>query len=202
MSKKEFSEFLKRQTPGVLQEEKPIDWVAEKERWLRQLSTLYNMVETFLKEYTDSGQIAISYNNMELSEENLGCYTVRAMTLAFGTNRVALTPIGTLLIGTAGRVDMTGPRGTVRLILADKDSTGLRVQVRVLDPTAPAQREVAKPINWEWKVVVTNPPRLPYQYTRTVPSVPVGSIAAAPRMTYLKLTQDTFLDALMGISNG
>jgi hypothetical protein len=180
MSKKEFTEFISRQKPPVTKEEKPIDWAAQKEEWLKYLSDLYRMVESFLKEYTDSGKIALQYKNIELSEENIGRYTVQAMTLTFGTNRITLTPIGTLLIGTKGRVDMIGPKGPVRLILADKDSTGIRVTVRVLDANTPAVEEVTKPINWEWKVVVTN----------------------APRMSYQKLTQETFFNAIMEVSNG
>lgn len=101
------------------------------------------------------------------------------MTLAFGANRITLTPVGTLLIAAKGRVDMTGPRGTVRPILADKDSTGVKIAVRMLDANTPAVEEVAKPIHWEWKVVVTN----------------------APRISYQKLTQETFFNAIMEVSN-
>jgi len=141
MSKKEFAEFISRQRPPVAKDEKPIDWATEKEDWLKYLSDLYRMVESFLKEFIDSGQIALEYKNIELSEENIGRYTARAMTLAFGTNRITLAPIGTLLIGTRGRVDMTGPKGTVRLMLADKDSAGLKITVRVRDANTPAVEE-------------------------------------------------------------
>jgi hypothetical protein len=183
MSKKEFTDFINRQKPIV--EEPPINWATEKERWFEFLDNLYQMIERFLKEYTDLRKILLTYNEIELTEENIGRYTVRAMELAFGTNRVTLTPIGTLLIGTRGRVDMTGPRGTRRLILADKNSTGIRVVVRahVLrpgePPPQPAPVDVRGP-DWEWKIVVPNAP---------------------PQSSYQRLTQDNFFDALMEISN-
>jgi len=180
MSKKEFSDFINRQRPPVAKDEKPVDWGAEKEQWLKYLNELYQMVEAFLKEFIENGSIVFEYKRLVLSEENIGEYEVRVMVLTFGTNQIKLTPIGTLLIGTKGRVDMTGPKGTVRMILADKDSTGIKIIVRMLDANAPAVQEEAKPINWEWKVVVTN----------------------APGMSYQKLTQDTFFNALMEVSNG
>jgi hypothetical protein len=183
MSKKEFSDFINQQKPPV--EETPIDWEAEKEEWLRYLDDLYKMIESFLNEYTDSGRISLAYQQLELTEENIGRYTVREMTLAFGTNRLTLTPIGTLLIGTKGRVDMIGPRGTVRLILADKKSTGIKIVMmsHVLEPGAaptapPFSKEASKP-DWEWKIVVT----------------------LAPQLTYRNLTQESFFDAIMEISN-
>jgi hypothetical protein len=180
MSKKEFLDFINRQKPPVAKDEKPIDWSAEKEQWLEYLNKLYQMVEYFLKEFIDDNRIITNYKSLMLSEENIGQYEVRALTLIFGTNQIKLTPVGTLLIGTKGRVDMTGPKGTVRLILADKDSTGHKFTVRVLDVNEPAAQEESKLINWEWKVVVTN----------------------APRISYQKLTQETFFNAIMEVSNG
>jgi hypothetical protein len=180
MSKKEFAEFISRQGSPVVRNERPVDWVAQKNEWLQYLNDLYQMVETFLKEYVESQQIAIEYKNIELTEEDIGRYTAKVMTLLFGANKITLTPIGTLLIGTKGRVDMTSPRGTVRLLLADKDSTGLKITVRAAN--TPTVEEVPKPINWEWKTAVMNAP--------------------GRMISYQKLTQETFFNAIMELSNG
>ena len=180
MSKKNFAEFISRQNPPIMEDERPVDWTVQKNEWLQYLSDLYQMVESFLKEYVENKQIAIEYKNIELEEENIGRYTVKTLTLLFGANKITLTPIGTLLIGTKGRVDMTGPRGTVRLLLADKDSAGLKIIVR--SGNAPLVEEVPKPINWEWKIAVMNAP--------------------GRMISYQKLTQETFFDAIMDLSNG
>jgi hypothetical protein len=182
MSKKEFAEFISRQRPPVVKEEKAIDWNTEKAEWLKHLSDLYRMIESFLKDYIDSGNIVLEYSNIEITEDNIGRYTVKAMKLSFGTNNITFTPIGTLLIGTKGRVDMAGPKGTVRLLLADKDSTRLRITVTVRDTNMPAVEEVPKPINWEWKIAIMNAPKR--------------------GVSYQKLTQETFLNAIMELSNG
>jgi hypothetical protein len=183
MSKKEFAAFINRQPPP----EEPIDWNAQKDEWLKFLNDLYEMLETFLKEFVESGHITLKYKNIAITEDDIGRYTTRALTLTFGANSITLTPIGTMLINTKGRVDMTGPKGTVRLLLADKDATGLgwasqagRQPVRVRDPNSPAVEEPEKQVNWEWKIAVPN----------------------TPRLTYQKLTQETFLDAIMEVANG
>jgi hypothetical protein len=162
------------------------DWNAEKTEWLQHLDNLYRIVESFLREYIDRHQIIVSYNKTYLTEENIGTYEVRAMALAFGANRLELFPIGTLLIGTKGRVDLKGPRGIVRLILADKNSTGIKIIIRsqVLEPgrpptSQPYSQEIPKP-DWVWKIVATR----------------------TPQLTYQDLTQDSLFDAIMAVSNG
>jgi hypothetical protein len=183
MSKKEFAEFMSRQVPRT--EEPPIDWEGEKKEWLMLLDSLYQMIQKFLAEYIKSGQISVAYKGIELNEEGIGRYSARIMSLVFGTNQISLTPIGTMLIGTKGRVDMNGPRGTRRLLLADRNSTGIKVVVttRTIRPGVPLPQRAPEPIrkpDWEWKLVI------PY---------------APPQASYQKLTQDAFLDALMEISN-
>lgn len=162
----------------------PIDWEAEKNEWLQYLDILYKDVEIFLYEYVKENRISITYENMNLNEENIGQYTVREMRLAFGNNRLRLTPIGTLLIGTKGRVDMVGPRGTVRLILADKESAGIKVIIsaqalgRGAAPTEQPFSQEPRKIDWEWKIVVST----------------------TPQLTYRQLTQEAFFDAIIEVS--
>ncbi len=177
MSIKDFEQFLSRQR--LPKEELPVDWDLQRREWLDFVALLYTNIEGFLRSFAEGGRISISYDNLTLTEENIGTYAVRRMTILLGLNRIVLTPIGTLLIGTKGRVDMTGPRGTKRFILADRDSQGMKFVVRIRNSSTPVVEEETKPINWEWKIV---------------------SNSAAP--LYNTLTQDAFLNTLMEISNG
>jgi hypothetical protein len=84
------------------------------------------------------------------------------MQLAIGLQKIILTPIGTMLIGMRGRVDMIGARGMVRMILADRDSTGSKITTRIsidcgklFDGEKPELRE----INWVWKIIQESPVR-------------------------------------------
>ena len=76
---------------------------------------------------------------------------------------------------------MIGPKGIIGVILADKDSKGLKFKVTVATPNKPAKPPPQpKAIDWEWKMILRNTTRLQYE----------------------KLAADSFLDGLMEISNG
>ena len=53
------------------------------------------------------------------------------MTADFAGQKLIFEPIGTLLIGTKGRIDMEGVKGRVQFILADKSSKGMKVNVSI-----------------------------------------------------------------------
>jgi hypothetical protein len=44
------------------------------------------------------------------------------MILGIGRQEITLTPVGTLLFGSKGRVDVEGPAGRTRLVLVDQQS--------------------------------------------------------------------------------
>lgn len=179
MSIAEFNKFLSRQ-----QKPEPIDpdfYPRQLREWRDYLQKLYDRVQGYLKSYIDAGSISLSYEDIELSEENLGSYTVKEANIQLGLNFIKLSPIGTLLIGTKGRVDIKGPRGIQRLILADRDSSNIKITVQIVDPNNPPPSTVPKIPNWEWKLV-SSPP--------------------STRPTFETLTQENFLNALMAVSNG
>lgn len=97
-----------------------------------------------------------------------------------------MTPIGTVLIGTKGRVDFSGRAGTVRFILADKSSSGPKFETRIFmseeekNKFEEQEKNNPKPeINWVWKIS-----------------------SDPPKITYTALNQDTFLQCLMQVING
>lgn len=103
MSKKEFADFISRQVPAPPPESPP-DWAAELQQWLKHLADLYALVDSALADFTAKGQIVIERREIELTEENIGHYKAPSRMIKFGTNTISMVPIGTLLIGTRGRV--------------------------------------------------------------------------------------------------
>ncbi|CAH0341803.1 hypothetical protein [Rhizobium sp. CECT 9324] len=176
----EFDEFVLRQQSTEI-EAASVDWCQERDQWLDYLNVLYTAVEAFLKPYIDGGTIAISYKDVLLNEENIGEYTARQMVLQIGKQHVVFTPIGTLLIGTKGRVDVEGAAGKARLILADRDAQRPQIKVTVKrDGDNP--RPVTEPptdIDWTWKIA-------------TMP----------PQVSYIDLTQDSLFELVMEVANG
>src|SRR4051794_15229101 len=116
MPNPEFELFLERkdrEAKAVAE----VDWESLKTQWLDALGTLYRDVETWLGAYVRAGKIKIEKSTCDLFEEEFGHYTVESRIITIGQNRVILKPVGALLLGARGRVDLEGPRETAMLLL-------------------------------------------------------------------------------------
>ena len=182
MTKQQFEEFLEQKARET-REAKPIDWESQKRDWLRNLAGFYSAIEGFLRPYQESGMLRLERSSVRLSEEHIGSYEAGSMTILIGSDKVEILPIGTLVIAARGRVDMTGPAGTVKFILTGKHSKGVKTSFRVVGEEPPAQRapapEPAAPEELVWKIAT-----------------------APPRIQFIELNPETFFSALMEVTNG
>ena len=87
-----------------------------------------------------------------------------------------------MLIGSKGRVDVQGPRGSARLGLINKKVTHARqlIHVRISLPGDPPPAPESSPekIDWAWKI-----------------------ITPAPEMKFIELTEDSFFDMVLGVAD-
>ncbi len=176
-----FDEFVKSQQGPAHPE---IDWNLRCREWLRHLDELYDQIQGFLKDYIDSGQIEFEPGEVELNEENIGPYIARRITLKIGRKKVNLIPVGTLLIGSKGRVDVIGPRGTsVPILLIDSKATKasdmIRIQVSFGGKPPNVPRKEPGEITWEWKMITRPPER-----------------------RFIELNPETFFKMIMEVANG
>ena len=179
MSKKDFEEFLNKHATKT--PEKEINWEAQKEEWLDYINQFYKSVKEWLEPYRAGGKVSYEFKPLMLTEENIGTYAVDAMHVNFAGQKITLEPIGTLLIGTKGRIDLEGARGRVQFILADKDSKGMKANVSVSIGGQPEKKpEERKNPDWTWKIVLREPRKI----------------------SYAEFNEDNFFDALMEIVNG
>ena len=178
MSKK-FADFIKNRQAS--QADEVIDWDKQRNDWLKYLSDFYVLVENSLKPYINQQQVSISFEPKQMFEEEIGSYEVKSARIKIGHSEAKLDPIGTLLVGAKGRVDLVGPQGTARFVLVDADSAGPKITIRsVMEgqelPPEPPPKKVE---NWVWR-------------RTTMP----------PRITYLPLTEESFQDSLVEVMNG
>ena len=133
MSKQTFDEFVKKQVDQAKanQATNEIDWNKTREDWLRELCDLYSRMEKYLKKYTDKDQIRIRRDQVHLSEDHLGTYEAETLTFLIGHEKVVAKPIGTLLIGAWGRVDLVGARGSLRIVLLEKGGPTIRTRIEI-----------------------------------------------------------------------
>jgi hypothetical protein len=183
----QFRDFVERQKRSA-SGDAVRDWTRERDEWLGHLQQLYDRIAEYLDEYIKSDTIKLHKLPIELNEENIGTYTAERLAIVIGPQEILLTPIGTLLIGSKGRVDIKGSAGNSRLVLIDKDLTHARQMIRVTvttippggsPPSTPEPPRTPQKIEWEWKIV-----------------------SRPPVMQFIELNKETFFEILMEVSNG
>ena len=173
-----FDEFIKRETQNEkdLSEQKRI----RLKEWQNNLKKLYDIVKDFLKEYSQTGKVKIIEEDTDITEEFLGTYTTQKMTIYLGNlgKHIELNPIGACVIAAFGRVDMSGKNGTVRIVLVDSKLDCPHIIATIPDNTDEKQHEIseAKP-DLVWRFV-----------------------KAPPKMSYIPIERETFLEQLMLLS--
>ena len=103
----------------------------QRDEWLVYLNKLYKEIESFIGKYSSLGQIRCRYQAIGLNEEYIGSYNAKQMVLRIGKQEVRLEPIGTLLIGSKGRVDVVGSSGKAQILLVDSRVSDPRSLVHV-----------------------------------------------------------------------
>ena len=134
-----------------------------RDEWLRDLDSLYRMIEGYLQEYIVDGLIRRSFTEIELDEPDIGKYSARKMDINIGKQRVSLVPIGTQLVGCKGRVDAEGSAGRAQILLLDErvkraaDLIKVRVSTEGSDPHLSPSVPAANPqISWTWKILTNS----------------------------------------------
>ncbi|MGI9250513.1 MAG: hypothetical protein ACR2PR_04885 [Pseudohongiellaceae bacterium] len=179
MENSDFDNFI-NEINKVKKKESQVDWSARREEWLEYLSVLYNKVEVFLQPYVESGKITLEEKSVKLNEEYIGSYDATALDLFMGNIQITLTPVGTSnIIGARGRVDMRGPRGTVKFVLVPEGSSRVNIRMDIREKSV-SEQQTSKPVdNWEWKIS-TRPPVI----------------------SFIKLEEESFQTALLEVANG
>ena len=88
-------------------------------------------MERHLTPFTQAGEIEIERTPLTLREDHLGSYDADKLTFKIGRDKIVAKPIGTLLVGARGRVDLSGPRKTLKIVLLDKGGPGLTAKIKV-----------------------------------------------------------------------
>ncbi len=182
MATTDFDRFVARQQQAAA-EVAAIDWENERDEWLEHLNSLHTKVKSLLIKYLRSGQITAESVQVILNEENIGLYEAPQMVLRIGGQQVNLVPVGTLLIGAKGRVDVIGPAGRGEILLVDRRASGPGSLVHVTVGTGrtppPAPTKSPKKIEWEWKIVTRPPER-----------------------KFVEITQQSLFQLIMEVANG
>ena len=74
--------------------------------WKAATEQITHEIRGYLAEYESDGSMRISTERVEIQEESLGSYFVQALNIAVGPEVVMVRPVGRLIAGAVGRVDL------------------------------------------------------------------------------------------------
>lgn len=104
------SDFFKKKKEEFEQEQ--LSWSTVKEEWLQQVQDFIEQIETWLQPLAQQGLIQFSKNEIELDEEHIGLYTTNGLEIIIGSGHINVKPIGRLIIGALGRIDISSNLGS------------------------------------------------------------------------------------------
>lgn len=181
--KEEFENFLDDQQQENTKVK--IDWNEIKEEWVDNVSSFFDMVERFLAKYVQNGKVTTSYNDYLMHEEDLGPYNTKKLIINLGRKRVEFVPVGRLIFGAKGRIDMEGASGKVRFIFTENESK---------------DQALAN----SFSLTVNGEPVSEKNHIKDkTDSLPVWKISTPPpQLEYIDVNESSFFDALMEVSHG
>jgi hypothetical protein len=149
-----FDDFVQRENDAARgRQGDSTDWQAEKKAWLGMVNDLYTRLTGFLKPYIDAGQISIGFHNADISEEHLGVYSVPVATITIGSKTVTLEPVGTIQVGSRGRIDVIGNLSRAQIILVERGSVAMLIPSTGIGKARPEGFKRLADALWMWKIV-------------------------------------------------
>lgn len=142
------------------------------------VNSLYADIDSWLREEMESGKILTGVVPITITEERLGTYAVDEKWIQIGNARIQLQPVGTLLVGTNARVDMTYDSKDVMIIRTGEnvESPYDLISVEINGEPSKKRKQGGKSV---WKYVKAN-----------------------QRLSYVTLDKERFEDLIMDIVDG
>ena len=102
--------------------ENVVDWNEMKGWWVKVVHDLFNQIDGWLNSLIQSGSVQSFRKSTQLTEEALGVYDVESLELVLASRKLTFKPVGTMLIGAFGRIEVSGPNGQAVLLLLNTNN--------------------------------------------------------------------------------
>lgn len=89
---------------------------SRKATWLKSIDDLYSKINLWFEDFKKDGLIEIKDQEIYIDEESIGKYRTKRLEIYIGNDVITLTPKGTFIIGSFGRIDLSGPKGDALLV--------------------------------------------------------------------------------------
>ncbi len=159
MSLRDLEKFLNQDNK---QGELAVDWDCEKQFWLDAVDKLYKDIVTWLEPLRENPNFKIRFEKIVLQEEEIGAYEVNRMIINLKGHKAILEPLGTIVIGSKGRIDLQGTNGSVKFTFVDKRLTRTKVTVNINTEKEHVEQGQNKHFEsetpeYEWKIMTPAP---------------------------------------------
>ena len=123
----------------------------------QRIADFYAKIDNeWLQPYINDGSIRTELQDITITEEALGEYSVPMKKLFIGDIELRFVPIGTVLIATPGRIDLEYKGRTIMFVLVDEAATSasdfisseIRINGEVVERTGPKKKFTG---NLVWK---------------------------------------------------
>jgi len=121
---KSFKQFLEdKKLEHESNPQEKMDWRARKYKWLNAVEYLYEVVdEIILSNFESAGYNTTSdKEEIRITEDYIGTYTINKYSINADDIEIIFNPIGAIIIGAYGRVDMMFAFENIKLVLTEGD---------------------------------------------------------------------------------
>ena len=102
--------------------ESVVNWQEMKIWWVKTVRDLFTQIDGWLHSLISSGSVKSVRTTIQLMEQDLGRYDIESLQLELASQRMTFKPVGTMLIGAFGRIEVSGPNGKAVLLLLNTDN--------------------------------------------------------------------------------
>ena len=103
---KDLTSFFENKKKQIKSTHEIVNWNDVKDKWISEIEEFFSMIKRWLNDSINKGLIDLKEKEIEISEENLGTYKTKSLQIFFENKKVEFVPIGKLVIGAEGRIDI------------------------------------------------------------------------------------------------
>ena len=175
---KKFTDFINKMEEEAKKDNNGFNPTERIESYRNLVNSLYADIDVWLREELESGKIMTGIVPITIREEQLGSYAVDEKWIQIGNARIQFQPVGTILIGTNARVDMTYRSKDIMIIRTGENVVGPGdfIEVEVNGKPPKKRRSPGKSV---WKYV-----------------------KEGHRLSYVTLDKDRFEDLIIEVVDG
>ena len=175
---KKFTDFINKMEEEAKKDKNGFNPAERIESYRKLVNSLYNDIDGGLREEIESGKIQTGTVPITITEEQLGPYAIDEKWIQIGNARIQFHPVGTILVGTNARVDMTYGTKDVMIVRTGENVVGPGdlIDIEVKGDAPKRRRATGKSV---WKYVKDE-----------------------NRRSYVKLDKEHFQDLIIEVVNG